>query len=93
MAETKLTIVDRVKIWAFPASMSIISFYLFATFKKLDEVHADVHSVKTSIEVIKKDIDYSKATVNDHENRLRSIERGTLSQKDNTRVNYQFYNN
>ena len=93
MAETKITVVDKMKIWAFPASMSIISFYLFATFKKLDEVHADVHAVKTSIEVLKKDIDYSKATVNDHEDRLRSIERRALSQKDNTRVNYQFYNN
>ena len=93
MAETKITVVDKMKIWAFPASMSIISFYLFATFKKLDEVHADVYAVKTSIEVLKKDIDYSKATVNDHENRLRSIEKGALSQKDNTRVNYQFYNN
>jgi hypothetical protein len=93
MPETKLTIIDRMKIWAFPVSMSIISFYLFATFKKLDEVHADVHAVKISIEVLKKDIDYSKATVSDHEGRLRDIEKNVLSQKDNTRVAYESYNN
>jgi hypothetical protein len=93
MAEAKLTIIDRMKIWAFPVSMSIISFYLFATFKKLDEVHADIHAVKTSIEVLKKDIDYSKATVSDHEGRLRDIEKKGISQKDNTRVSYQTYNN
>jgi hypothetical protein len=91
MAETKITVVDKMKIWAFPASMSIISFYLFATFKKLDEVHADVHAVKISIEVLKKDIDYSKATVNDHEQRLRGLEKSTPV--DNTRVNYEAYNN
>jgi hypothetical protein len=89
MAEAKLTIIDRMKIWAFPVSMSIISFYLFATFKKLDEVHADVHAVKISIEVLKKDIDYSKATVSDHEGRLRDIEKNALFPKDNTRVNYE----
>jgi cell division protein FtsL len=93
MAEAKLTIIDRMKIWAFPVSMSIISFYLFATFKKLDEVHADIHAVKTSIEVLKKDIDYSKATVSDHEGRLRDIEKKGTLQKDNTRVGYQTYNN
>jgi hypothetical protein len=89
MAETKLTIIDRMKIWAFPVSMSIISFYLFATFKKLDEVHADVHAVKISIEMLKKDIDYSKATVSDHEGRLRDIEKNASFPKDNTRVNYE----
>jgi hypothetical protein len=93
MAEAKLTIIDRMKIWAFPVSMSIISFYLFATFKKLDEVHADIHAVKVSIEVLKKDIDYSKATVSDHESRLRDIEKKGTFQKDNTRVGYQTYNN
>ena len=89
MAETKLTIIDRMKIWAFPVSMSIISFYLFATFKKLDEVHADVHAVKISIEVLKKDIDYSKATVSDHEGRIRDIEKNASFPNDNTRVNYE----
>ena len=93
MAEAKLTVIDRMKIWAFPVSMSIISFYLFATFKKLDEVHADVHAVKVSIEMLKKDIDYSKATVSDHESRLRDIEKKGTLQKDNTRVGYQTYNN
>jgi hypothetical protein len=93
MTEAKLTIIDSMKILAFPVSMSIISFYLFATFKKLDEVHADVHAVKISIEVLKKDIDYSKATVSDHEGRLRDIEKNVLSQKDNTRVSSQTYNN
>ena len=93
MTEAKLTTIDRMKIWAFPVSMSIISFYLFATFKKLDEVHADVHAVKVSIEVLKKDIDYSKATVSDHESRLRDIEKKGTFQKDNTRVDYQTYNN
>jgi hypothetical protein len=89
MAEAKLTVIDRMKIWAFPVSMSIISFYLFATFKKLDEVHADVHAVKISIEVLKKDIDYSKATVSDHEGRIRDIEKNASFPNDNTRVNYE----
>jgi hypothetical protein len=91
MAEAKLTVIDRMKIWAFPVSMSIISFYLFATFKKLDEVHADIQAVKISIEVVKKEIDYSKATVSDHEQRLRGLEKSTSV--DNTRVNYEVYNN
>lgn len=91
MAEAKLTVIDRMKIWAFPVSMSIISFYLFATFKKLDEVHADIQAVKISIEVVKKEIDYSKATVSDHEQRLRGLEKSTSV--DNTRVNYEAYNN
>jgi hypothetical protein len=91
MAEAKLTVIDRMKIWAFPVSMSIISFYLFATFKKLDEVHADIQAVKISIEVVKKEIDYSKATVSDHEQRLRGLEKSTPV--DNTRVNYEVYNN
>jgi hypothetical protein len=91
MAETKITTVDRIKIWAFPISMSIISFYLVVTFKKLDEVHSDVHAVKTSIEILKKDIDYSKITVSDHEQRLRSLEKSTPT--DNTRVKYETYNN
>jgi hypothetical protein len=91
MTEAKLTIIDRMKIWAFPVSMSIISFYLFATFKKLDEVHADIQAVKISIEVVKKEIDYSKATVSDHEQRLRGLEKSTPV--DNTRVNYEVYNN
>jgi hypothetical protein len=41
--------------------------------------------------VLKKDIDYSKATVSDHEQRLRGLEKSTSV--DNTRVNYEAYNN
>jgi len=84
---------DKIKAWAFPILLSVVSFYLIVTFNKLDSVHSDIQAVKTSIEVVKKEIDYSKATVNDHESRLRDIEKNVLSQKDNTRVNYQTYNN
>jgi hypothetical protein len=52
-------------------------------------VHADVHAVKISIEVLKKDIDYSKATVSDHEGRIRDIEKNASFPNDNTRVNYE----
>jgi hypothetical protein len=82
---------DKIKAWAFPILLSVVSFYLIVTFNKLDSVHTDIQAVKTSIEVVKKEIDYSKATVSDHEQRLRGLEKSIPT--DNTRVNYEAYNN
>jgi hypothetical protein len=82
---------DKIKAWAFPILLSVISFFLIVTFNKLDSVHSDIQAVKISIEVVKKEIDYSKATVSDHEQRLRGLEKSTPI--DNTRVSYEAYNN
>jgi hypothetical protein len=82
---------DKIKAWAFPILLSLVSFFLIVTFNKLDSVHSDIQAVKISIEVVKKEIDYSKATVSDHEQRLRGLEKSTPV--DNTRVNYEAYNN
>ena len=82
---------EKIKAWAFPILLSLVSFFLIVTFNKLDSVHSDIQAVKISIEVVKKEIDYSKATVSDHEQRLRGLEKSTPV--DNTRVNYEAYNN
>jgi hypothetical protein len=88
---TTVNFEDKIKAWAFPILLSLVSFFLIVTFNKLNEVHSDVHAVKTSIEILKKDIDYSKITVSDHEQRLRSLEKSIPT--DNTRVKYETYNN
>jgi hypothetical protein len=83
--------VDKIKAFAFPILLSVISFFLVRTYALLDEIHKDNQVVKTTIVEIKKDVEYFKGTVSDHEQRLRGLERSQIP-TDNTRVNYETYN-
>lgn len=84
---------DKIKVWAFPSLIGIISFFMVSLMNRIDKIHADVQMVKETVIEVKIDTRYSKETIEDHSQRLRALENFIVAPSDNTRVKYEFYTN
>ena len=83
---------DKIKAWAFPILLGIVTTFLFKTYDKIDTLYTDIQTVKeTVIEVRTRTEDY-KELLKDHSHRLRVLESKGSVPTDNTRVNYETYN-
>ena len=82
---------EKIKAWLFPITMGMLGVFGMAVFAKLDKIDNNVQTMTTKIEVMQKAAEYSKSFADDHEQRLRALERSQIK-TDNTRVNYETYN-
>jgi hypothetical protein len=83
---------DKMKAWAYPILLSMVSFFMVALVNKVDKIYVEVQAVKETVIEVKVDTRYSKETIVDHGQRLRALEMNVKSPTDNTRVNYETYN-
>jgi hypothetical protein len=84
---------DKIKAWAFPMLLGIVSFFMITLVNKVEKIHADIQMVKETVIEVKVDTRYSKETIKDHDQRLRVLEGSKANPTDNTRVNYEAYKN
>ncbi len=84
---------EKIKAWAFPMLLGIVSFFMITLVNKVEKIHADIQMVKETVIEVKVDNCYSKETIKDHDQRLRVLEGSKTNPTDNTRVNYEAYKN
>jgi hypothetical protein len=84
---------DKIKSFAFPILLGIVSFFMIALLNWVDKIYVEVKEIKETVIEVKIDTRYSKETIVDHGQRLRVLERSNINPTDNTRVRYEMYNN
>jgi hypothetical protein len=84
---------DKIKSFAFPILLGIVSFFMIALLNWVDKIYVEVKEIKETVIEVKIDTRYSKETIVDHGQRLRALERSNTNPTDNTRVRYEMYNN